>query len=197
PCARRRSGGGGREDCGAGCADLANIVNEAALHAARANKAAVEMSDFDEAIDRAVTGLEKKSRVMTPKERETVAYHESGHALTAEARATADKVAKISIIPRRIGALGYTQQQPAEDRYLFKYGELLDRLDVLLGGRGSEQLIFQEVSTGAQHDLQRATDLARQMITLYGMSDALGPAAFESPPAARYLPEIGRSSRPE
>ena len=178
-------------------ADLANIVNEAALHAARRSKKEVDMSDFEEAIARAIGGLERRSRVLTPKERQTVAYHEAGHALIAESRPTADKVARITIIPRGIGALGYTQQQPAEDRYLFKYGELLDRLDVLLGGRGSEQLIFQEVSTGAQHDLQRATDLARQMITLYGMSDTLGPAAFESTPAARYLPEIGRSSRPE
>lgn len=112
-------------------ADLANIVNEAALHAARKSKAAVDMSDFDEAIDRAVAGLERKSRVMNPKERETVAYHEAGHALIAESRATADKVAKVSIIPRGIGALGYTQQQPTEDRYLLKHGELLDRLDVL------------------------------------------------------------------
>jgi cell division protease FtsH len=178
-------------------ADLANIVNEAALHAARRSKKQVDMSDFEEAIARAIGGLERRSRVLTSKERQTVAYHEAGHALVAESRPTADKVARITIIPRGIGALGYTQQQPAEDRYLFKHSELLDRLDVLLGGRGSEQLIFQEVSTGAQHDLQRATDLARQMITWYGMSDTLGPAAFENAPAARYLPEIGRSSRPE
>jgi cell division protease FtsH len=157
-------------------ADLANIVNEAALHAARENKSVVEMKDFDEAIDRAVAGLEKKSRVMSAKERETVAYHEAGHALIAELRATADKVAKVSIIPRGIGALGYTQQQPTEDRYLLKHGELLDRLDVLLGGRAAEQLVFKELSTGAQNDLQRATAMARQMITLYGMSDVLGPA---------------------
>ncbi len=178
-------------------ADLANIVNEAALRAARRNKTVVEMSDFEEAIDRAITGLERKSRVMTAKERETVAYHEAGHALIAESRTTADKVAKISIIPRGIGALGYTQQQPTEDRYLLKRGELLDRLDVLLGGRGAEQLVFQEVSTGAQDDLQRATDLARQMITRYGMSDALGPATFEAAPRALYLPEAGRPPRAE
>jgi cell division protease FtsH len=178
-------------------ADLANIVNEAALHAARTNKSAVEMSDFDEAIDRAITGLEKKSRVMTPKERETVAYHEAGHALVAESRATADKVAKISIIPRGIGALGYTQQQPTEDRYLLKQGELLDKLDVLLGGRAAEQLVFQELSTGAQNDLQRATDLARQMVTRYGMSEALGPATFERAPPALYMPESLTAARPE
>ncbi len=171
-------------------ADLANIANEAALHAAKLNKSAVEMEDFDEAIDRAVAGLERKSRVLTPKERETVAFHESGHAIIAESRKTADKVSKVTIIPRGIAALGYTQQQPTEDRYLLKYGELLDRLDVLLGGRGAEKLIFGELSTGAQNDLQRATDLARQMITRYGMSDSLGPATLE---AARspFLPETG------
>jgi cell division protease FtsH len=176
-------------------ADLANIVNEAALHAARKNKSAVDMSDFEEAIDRAIGGLEKKSRVMTAKERETVAYHEAGHAMVAESRATADKVAKVTIIPRGIGALGYTQQQPTEDRYLLRYGELLDRLDVLLGGRGAEQLIFRELSTGGQNDLQRASDLARQMMTRYGMSEALGPVTFEGTRMAPYLPEPSSASR--
>ncbi|HVW69799.1 MAG TPA: ATP-dependent zinc metalloprotease FtsH, partial [Steroidobacteraceae bacterium] len=140
-------------------ADLANIANEAALHAAKLNKPAIDMEDFDEAIDRAIAGLERKSRILTAKERETVAFHESGHAIIAESRKTADKVSKVTIIPRGIAALGYTQQQPTEDRYLLKYGELLDRLDVLLGGRGAEKLIFRELSTGAQNDLQRATDL--------------------------------------
>ena len=174
-------------------ADLANVVNEAALHAARESKPQVQMHDFEEAIDRAIGGLEKKSRVMCAKERETVAHHEAGHALVAESRATADKVAKITIIPRGIGALGYTQQQPAEDRYLLKRGELLDRLDVLLGGRCAEQRVFGELSTGAQNDLQRATDLARQMIMRYGMSEALGPGVFEEPPANNYLGDVGRS----
>jgi cell division protease FtsH len=178
-------------------ADLANIVNEAALHAARQNKATVEMDDFDEAIDRAIAGLQKKSRVMTPKERETVAYHEAGHALVAESRESADKVAKISIIPRGIGALGYTQQQPTEDRYLLKHGELLDRLDVLLGGRTAEQLVYDELSTGAQNDLQRATDLARQMVTRYGMSEALGPATLEGSRPALFLPETTAPTRAE
>jgi cell division protease FtsH len=178
-------------------AELANIVNEAALHAARKNKSCVEMSDFDEAIDRVIAGLEKKSRVMSPKEKETVAFHEAGHALVAESRVTADKVSKISIIPRGIGALGFTQQQPTEDRYLLKRSELLDRLDVLLGGRGAEQLVFGEASTGAQNDLQRATDLARQMITRYGMSEALGPAALEGPRASLFLPEAGAPRRGE
>jgi len=178
-------------------AELANIVNEAALHAARKDKPVVEMADFDEAIDRAVAGLERKSRVMTPKERETVAYHEAGHALVAESRPSADKVAKVSIIPRGIGALGYTQQQPTEDRYLLKQGELLDRLDVLLGGRCAEQLVYGELSTGARNDLQRATDLARQMITQYGMSAVLGAATFEGARTALFLPEAPGAGRGE
>jgi len=176
-------------------ADLANIVNEAALRAARNSKPAVEMIDFDQAIERVVAGLEKKSRVMNPKEKQTVAYHEAGHALIAESRPTADKVSKVSIIPRGVGALGFTQQQPTEDRYLLKRGELLDRLDVLLGGRGAELLVFDEASTGAQNDLQRATDLARQMITRYGMSEALGPATLEDTPTPVYLPETPASHR--
>lgn len=169
-------------------ADLANIVNEAALRAARKNKLTVEMSDFDEAIDRVVAGLEKKNRVMNQAEKETVAHHEAGHALVAESRPTADKVSKISIIPRGIGALGFTRQLPTEDRYLLKYSELLDRLDVLLGGRVAEQLVYGEVSTGAQNDLQRATDMARHMITQYGMSLTLGPATLQSAGSPMFLP---------
>jgi cell division protease FtsH len=165
-------------------ADLANLVNEAALLAARKGKDSVEMSDFDEAIDRIVAGLEKKTRVMNPKEKETVAYHEAGHALVAESRPHADRVSKISIIPRGVAALGYTQQLPTEDRYLLKKTELLDRLDVLLGGRVAEEIVFGDVSTGAQNDLQRATDMARHMITQYGMSEQLGLATFEKPPAS-------------
>jgi cell division protease FtsH len=182
-----------------GCvgADLANIVNEAALRAARHNKTAVEMSDFDEAIDRIETGLEKKNRVMNPKEKETVAHHEAGHALVAESRPTADKVSKISIIPRGIGALGFTQQLPTEDRYLLKYGELLDRLDVLLGGRVAEQLVYGEVSTGAQNDLQRATDMARHMVTQYGMSSLLGPVTLQNNRSEAFLPEMQGATRGE
>jgi cell division protease FtsH len=168
-------------------ADLANLVNEAALHAARESKEAVDMADFDEAIDRVVGGLERRSRVINPKEKEIVAYHEAGHALVAESREHADKVAKISVIPRGVAALGYTQQQPTEDRYLMTRTELLDRLDVLLGGRVAEELIFGDVSTGAQDDLQRATDMARHMITRYGMSEALGLATFEAPRQALFL----------
>ncbi len=169
-------------------ADLANIVNEAALHAARENKKAVQMQDFDEAIDRVIAGLEKRSRVMNPKEKETVAHHEAGHAIVAECRAHADRVNKISIIPRGIGALGYTQQLPTEDRYLLKRSELLDRLDVLLGGRVAEELVYDDVSTGAQDDLQRATDMARHMITQYGMSERLGQVAFDTARPPAFLP---------
>lgn len=168
-------------------ADLANIVNEAALRAARAQKAAVEMSDFEEAIDRVVAGLEKRNRVMNPLEKRTVAYHEAGHALIAELRATTDKVGKVSIIPRGVAALGYTQQVPTEDRYLLRRSELLERLDVLLGGRVAEELVFQDVSTGAQNDLQRATDMARHMVTQYGMSDRLGHVTFEEARQSLYL----------
>ena len=159
-------------------ADLANLVNEAALHAAREGKKAVGLADFDQAIDRIVGGLERRSRIIGPKEKEFVAHHEAGHALVAESRAHADKVAKISIIPRGVAALGYTQQQPAEDRYLMTRTELLDRLDVLLGGRVAEEIVFGDVSTGAHDDLQRATDLVRHMVTQYGMSDVLGLDTF-------------------
>jgi cell division protease FtsH len=168
-------------------ADLANLVNEAALRAARQGKDGVEMVDFEEALDRIVAGLERKNRVMNPKEKQTIAYHEAGHALVAENRASADRVAKISIIPRGVMALGYTQQMPTEERYLLRESELLDRIDVLLGGRVAEELIFGEVSTGAQNDLQRATDIARRMITQYGMSEALGLATFEEPRSTPFL----------
>ncbi len=159
--------------------DIANIVNEAALLAARKNKTAVEMDDFEEAIDRVVAGLEKRNRVMNPKEKEIVAYHESGHALVAEALPTADKVHRVSIIPRGIGALGYTMQLPTEDRYLMTKTELEERMAVMMGGRVAEELIFNEISTGAQNDLYRATEVARSMIREYGMSDNLGPITFE------------------
>jgi cell division protease FtsH len=168
-------------------ADLANLVNEAALHAARVGKDAVGMPDFDEAIDRVVAGLERKSRVMNPKEKERVAYHEAGHALVAEFRKSADRVGKISIIPRGVAALGYTRQLPTEDRYLLTRAELLDRIDVLLGGRVAEETALGDVSTGAEDDLQRATDLVRDMVTRYGMSESLGLAAFEEPRRALFL----------
>ena len=155
-------------------ADLANVVNEAALHAAELGKPAIGMADFDEAIDRALTGMERKSRVMNEQEKRTIAYHEAGHALVAQSRTHCDPVKKVSIIPRGIAALGYTQQVPTEDRYVLRRSELLDRLDVLLGGRVAEEIAFGDVSTGAQNDLERATALARHMVMQYGLSDRMG-----------------------
>jgi cell division protease FtsH len=168
-------------------ADLANIVNEAALLAARQGKDAVEMADFDEAIERVIAGLQKKSHVMNPKEKKTVAYHESGHALVAELVPGADPVSKISIIPRGIAALGYTTQLPTEDRYLMTRSELLARICVLLAGRGAEEIVFGDISTGAQNDLQRATEIARTMITQFGMSEKLGLASLEGARTATFL----------
>jgi cell division protease FtsH len=168
-------------------ADLANVVNEAALHAARGDKQAVTMADFEAAIDRLIGGLERRNRVMNRMEKETVAYHEAGHALIAESRPHADRVSKISIIPRGVGTLGYTQQQPMEDRYLLKRSELLDRLDVLLGGRAAEELIYGDVSTGAQDDLRKASDMARLMVTEYGMGLRVGQVAVDSARQAMYL----------
>ncbi len=169
-------------------ADLANIVNEAALLAARQGKDSVQMADFDEAIERVVAGLQKKSRVMNPKEKKTVAYHESGHALVAELMPGADPVSKISIIPRGIAALGYTQQLPTEDRYLMTRSELLARIHVLLGGRVAEEIVFGDISTGAQNDLQRATEIARTMVTQFGMSEKLGLVSLEGPRTPLFLP---------
>ncbi|MBI5182463.1 MAG: ATP-dependent metallopeptidase FtsH/Yme1/Tma family protein [Nitrospirae bacterium] len=161
-------------------ADLANVVNEAAILAARKDKNAVELSDFEEAINRAIAGLEKKKKVISKKEQEIIAYHESGHAIVAESVPHADKVHRVSIIPRGIAALGYTLQLPTEDRYLLTKTELLDRLAVLMGGRVAEEIIFNESSTGAQNDLERATAIARSMVVEYGMSERLGPVTFES-----------------
>ncbi len=160
-------------------ADLANLVNEAALLAARKGKSAVGMPEFEESIDRVVAGLEKKQRVMSKKEKEIVAHHETGHALMAELLDTTDPVHKISIIPRGITALGYTLQLPTEDRYLMTRRELVDRLCVLLGGRVAEETVYGEVSTGAQNDLVRATDIAKSMVKEYAMSENLGHVTFE------------------
>jgi cell division protease FtsH len=159
-------------------ADLANIVNEAALLAARKDRAAVGMADFEEAIDRVVAGLEKKSRVLSDKERDIVAHHEIGHALVATSVPHADPVHKITIIPRGVAALGMTYQLPTEDRFLLTRSELEDRIAVLLGGRVAEELVYSEVSTGAHNDLERATELARLMVMKYGMSERLGLATF-------------------
>ena len=169
-------------------ADLANIVNEAALLAARKNKESVEMTDIEEAIDRVVAGLEKKRRLMSKKEKEIVAFHESGHAIVATLLPNADPVRRISIIPRGISALGYTLQLPTEDRYLMTKTELLDRMAVLLGGRVAEEITFGEISTGAHNDLQRATDIATSMVKEFGMSEKLGYVTFEKEKQPLFLP---------
>jgi cell division protease FtsH len=159
-------------------ADLANIVNEAALLAARKGKDLVEMTDLEEAIDRVVAGLEKRSRVLSEKERDIVAHHEMGHALVASSVAHADPVHKVTIIPRGIAALGMTYQLPTEERFLMTRGELVDRIAVLLGGRVAEELVYGEISTGAHNDFERASELARLMVMKYGMSERLGLVTF-------------------
>ena len=160
-------------------ADLANIINEAALLAARRNKDNVGMNEIEEAIERVMAGLEKKKRLISKKEKEIVAHHECGHALVASTLKTTDKVKKISIIPRGVAALGYTLQLPTEDRYMMTREELTDRISVLLGGRIAEEIIFDEMSTGAQNDIEKASDIARRMVKYYGMSDKLGIVTFE------------------
>lgn len=160
-------------------ADLANLINEAALLAARNNRQAVLMADFNEAIERVVAGLEKRSRILSPTERKTVAYHEVGHAIVGALMPGGTKVSKISIVPRGQGALGYTLQTPEEDRFLMLEDELRGQLATLLGGRSAEEVIFGKVSTGASDDIQKATDLAERAVTQYGMAPSLGPIAFE------------------
>ncbi len=160
-------------------ADLANLINEAALLAARRNRTAVLMEDFNEATERILTGLEKKSRVLNEIEKKTVAHHEVGHAIVASLMPGTDKIEKISIVPRGMGALGYTLQLPEEDRFLMIEDEIRGRIATLLGGRAAEELIFGKVSTGASDDIQKATDLAERYVTLYGMSDRIGPIALE------------------
>ncbi|NES84567.1 MAG: ATP-dependent zinc metalloprotease FtsH [Moorea sp. SIO2B7] len=160
-------------------ADLANLVNEAALLAARNKRETVAQEDFNEAIERVVAGLEKKSRVLSDKEKKIVAYHEVGHALVGALMPGGGKVAKISIVPRGMAALGYTLQMPTEDRFLLAESELRDQIATLLGGRAAEEIVFGSITTGAANDLQRATDLAERMVTTYGMSKVLGPLAYE------------------
>lgn len=160
-------------------ADLANLVNEAALLAARDQRETVAQGDFNEAIERVIAGLEKKSRVLSDKEKKIVAYHEVGHALVGSAMPGGGKVSKISIIPRGMAALGYTLQMPTEDRFLLDESELRDQIATLLGGRAAEEVVFGSITTGASNDLQRATDLAERMVTSYGMSKVLGPLAYE------------------
>jgi cell division protease FtsH len=159
-------------------ADLANVINEAALLAARRQSAGVTFADFEAAMERVVGGLEQRGRVMNPKERQTIAYHECGHALVASLTQTGDPVSKITIIPRSRGSLGYTMQMPTEDRYLLSVEELEDRLAVMMGGRAAEQLMVGTISTGASDDIERATQLARRMVTEFGMSEKLGSVRY-------------------
>jgi cell division protease FtsH len=163
-------------------ADLANLVNEAALLATRRGAKAVAMTDFNNAVERMVAGLEKRNRLLNPKEREIVAYHETGHALIALSLPGVDPVHKVSIIPRGVGALGYTIQRPIEDRFLMTKEELENKMTVLLGGRAAELIVFNHLSTGAADDLRRVTDIARSMVTRYGMSEKLGSVAYERDP---------------
>src|SRR6184192_4136374 len=163
-------------------ADLANLVNEAALLATRRGASAVAMTDFNNAVERMVAGLEKRNRLLNPKEREIVAYHEMGHALIALSLPGVDPVHKVSIIPRGVGALGYTIQRPIEDRFLMTKEELENKMAVLLGGRAAELIVFDHLSTGAADDLRRVTDIARSMVTRYGMSEKLGSVAYERDP---------------
>jgi cell division protease FtsH len=160
-------------------ADLANLVNEAAIVATRNGREHVGLKDFTEAIERIVAGLEKRNRVMNPLERKVVAYHEMGHAIVALALPGQDPVHKVSVIPRGIGALGYTLQRPTGDRYLMTRTELENRMAVLLGGRAAEVLVFGEISTGAADDLDRVTEIARSIVTRYGMSEELGLVVYE------------------
>ena len=168
-------------------ADLANAINEAALLAVRKNKQKVGMEELDEAVDRIIGGLEKKNRVINPKEKKIVAYHEVGHALVAALTSEAEPVHKISIIPRGLAALGYTQQRPTEDRYLMSHKELLSKIDVLLGGRVAEKIMFDSVTTGAGNDLMRATDIARAIVSEYGMGETLGLSTYPKQGAPVFL----------
>ena len=177
-------------------ADLENILNEGALLAARAQRQQVTMADLEEAVDRIIGGLEKKNRVINPREKRIVAFHETGHALVAALTPGTDRVHKISIIPRGIAALGYTEQRPTEDRYLMGQSELEAKVDVLLGGRVAERLVFDEVSTGASNDLQRATDLVRAMLTQYGMGKTLGAVTYTRRNQPIFLPQDGGMAPP-
>ena len=168
-------------------ADLANLVNEAALLAARVKRTRVEQKDLGEAIERVVAGLEKKSRVLQDDEKKVVAYHEVGHAIVGQLMPGGSKVAKISIVPRGMSALGYTLQLPTEERFLNSKEDLQGQIATLLGGRSAEEIVFGKITTGAANDLQRATDLAEQMVGTYGMSDTLGPLAYDKQGGGRFL----------
>jgi cell division protease FtsH len=174
-------------------ADLANLINEAALLAVRRDKERIGMAEVEEAVERVVAGLEKKNRLINAQEKEIVAYHELGHAIVAMALPGTDPVQKVSIIPRGIAALGYTMQVPTEDRFLMRKTELNHRIATLLGGRAAESLIFNDISTGAQNDLSRATDIARSMVTQYGMSDRLGQVYFAHQQQPQFLAVMGET----
>ena len=176
-------------------ADLANLVNEAALAATRRGAERIELGDFNAGIERIIAGLERKNRLLNAREREIVAYHEMGHAILAAAIAGADPVHKVSIIPRGIGALGYTIQRPTEDRYLMTRTELEDRMAVLMGGRAAEHVVFAHLSTGAADDLAKIADIARSIVTRYAMEPALGHVAFEAEPRS-HLGPAGEALRP-
>jgi cell division protease FtsH len=175
-------------------ADLANLVNEAALVATRRGAEEIGADDFNVAIERIIAGLEKKNRLLNPREREIVANHEMGHAIVASALPGCDPVHKISIIPRGIGALGYTIQRPTEDRYLMTREELEAKMLVLLGGRAAEHVVYGHLSTGAADDLSKATEIARSMVTRYGMGDGLGPVTYETEPNG-FLGQMGGTRR--
>lgn len=168
-------------------ADLANVANEAAILAARLNRDAIAMADFEAAIDRVIAGPEKKKTTLGPEEKHRVSYHESGHTLVAELVPTGEPVHKVSIIPRGIGALGYTLQLPEKEKFLATKSELLDQIAILLGGRVAEEIIFGDISTGAQNDLERASELARNMVCSYGMSEKLGPLTFGKKQTSLFL----------
>ena len=175
-------------------ADLANLVNEAALLATRRKAAAVAMEDFTQAVERIVAGLEKRNRILNPREREIVAYHEMGHALVALALPGSDPVHKVSIVPRGVGALGYTIQRPTEDRFLMTREELLNKIAVILGGRAAERIVFDHLSTGAADDLVRATDIARSVVARYGMDEKLGSVAYDVERSPFLQPVAGQYS---
>jgi cell division protease FtsH len=175
-------------------ADLANLVNEAALLAVRRDRVDVSMAEFSEAVERIVGGLEKKNRLINPKERETVAYHEMGHALVALSLPGTDPVQKISIIPRGIAALGYTMQVPTEDRFLMTRTELLNKIATFLGGRAAEEIVFGDISTGAHNDLSRATEIAKSMIKEYGMSEGLGQVYLSGERRSMFLDPAAREA---
>lgn len=177
-------------------ADLANLVNEAALIATRHNAQTISLADFTAGIERIIAGLEKRNRLLNPHEREVVAHHEMGHALVAMALPQTDPVQKISIIPRGIGSLGYTIQRPIEDRFLMTRAELQNKLCVLLAGRAAETIAFEEISTGAADDIRKATDIARSIVTRYGMEPSLGNVAYEAETSPYLQPIAGPMQEP-